>query len=99
VPEQIAILLALDEKLFDPVAIDQMIDALQALTEAAAKIPKEVSGRFDTAEKLSDEDRATVLGIAREALAPFQPKPAPDVNPKAVGKGGSKTDPPDRERS
>ena len=42
--------------------------------EAAAGISADVSARFDTAEKLSDEDRKAVIEIARQALAPFQPK-------------------------
>ena len=75
VPGQIAILLALTADLFDPVPIDQMTDAEHAVHEAAANIPAEVCARFDTAEKLSDEDRATIVQIARNALARFQPKP------------------------
>ncbi|HLO21766.1 MAG TPA: hypothetical protein VK192_14920 [Sphingomicrobium sp.] len=35
----------------------------------------EVCARFDTAEKLSDEERATITQIAGNALARFQPKP------------------------
>ena len=69
VPAQITILLALTSKLFDPVPIDQMKDAENAVREAAKNIPAEVCERFDTAEKLSDEDRATIIQIARTALA------------------------------
>ena len=75
VPEQIAILLALTAELFDTVPIDQMTDAEHAVQEAAANIPAEVGARFDTAETLRDEDRATIVQIARNALARFQPKP------------------------
>ena len=75
VPEQIAILLALTAELFDTVPIDQMTDAEHAVQEAAANIPAEVGARFDTAETLRDEDRATIVQIARDALARFQPKP------------------------
>jgi F-type H+-transporting ATPase subunit alpha len=75
VPAQIAILLALTEKLFDAVLIDQMKDAEQALNEAAANIPAEVCARFESADKLSDEDRKAIVDIARQALARFQPKP------------------------
>lgn len=69
VPAQITILLALTSKLFDPVPIDQMTDAESAVHEAAANIPAEVCERIETAEKLSDEDRATIIQIARNALA------------------------------
>lgn len=78
VPAQIAILLALTADLFDAIPLDQMIEAESALREAAAKIPPEVSARFETADKLSDGDRNAVVEIARQALAPFQPKTAPE---------------------
>src|ERR1017187_5899662 len=82
VPAQIAILLALTEKLFDPVPIDQMKDAEQALREAAANIPAEVCARFETADKLSDEDRKTIIDIAGQALARFQPTAESISEPK-----------------
>jgi F-type H+-transporting ATPase subunit alpha len=75
VAAQIAVLLALTTELFDDVPLDRMPDAERAVREAAADIPAEVRARFDTAEKLSDEDRATIVQIARNALARFQPKP------------------------
>jgi len=75
VAAQIAVLLALTAKLFDPVPIDQMTDAEHALHEAAAHIPAEVCTRFETAETLSDEDRDTIIEIARHSLVRFQSKP------------------------
>ena len=77
VPAQIAVLLALTAELFDRVPLDQMTDAEHAVQEAAANIPAEVCARFESADKLSDEDRKTIIEIARQALAPFQPKPKP----------------------
>jgi F-type H+/Na+-transporting ATPase subunit alpha len=86
VPAQITVLLALTAKFFDPVPLDRMTDAERAVREAAAKIPAEVCGRFETAAKLNDEDRQTILEIARQALAGFHPKQEPGVpaQPKAV---------------
>ena len=81
VPAQIAVLLALTAGLFDPVPLDQMTDAEQAVREAAANIPAEVCARFETADKLSDEDRKTIIEIARQALARFQPKPEAKPEP------------------
>ena len=72
---QIAVLLALTAKLFDDVAIAQMQEAESAVLAAVATIPAEVCDRFETAKKLSDEDRATITEICRQALVPFQPKP------------------------
>ena len=75
VPAQIAVLLALTADLFDPVALDQMPEAEHAVQKAAENIPAEVCARFESADRLSDEDRNTIIEIARQALAPFQPKP------------------------
>ncbi len=82
VPAQITVLLALTAKLFDPVPMDRMKDAGHAVHEAAAKIPAEVCARFETSDKLSDEDSKTIIEIARQALLPFQPKPVAKAEPK-----------------
>ena len=81
VPAQIAVLLALTAKLFDPVPLDQMTDAEHALCEAAANLPSDVRERLATAEKLSDDDRETIIQIARKARARFQPRPKPEPKP------------------
>jgi F-type H+-transporting ATPase subunit alpha len=80
VPAQIAVLLALTADLFDTVPLDQMPQAEAAVIEAAAKIPAEVGVRFETADKLSDEDRETITELARQALDSFQPHPAAIAN-------------------
>jgi F-type H+/Na+-transporting ATPase subunit alpha len=96
VPAQIAVLLALTANLFDPVPLDKMTVAGNAVREAAATMPKEVSARFETAAKLNDEDKKTIVEIARKALAPFQPKPEtkPEVKTetKTEPKAGIKDD-------
>jgi F-type H+/Na+-transporting ATPase subunit alpha len=81
VPAQIAILLALTADLFDVVPIDRMTDAEHNVRDAAANIPADVRARFETADKLSDEDRKTTTEIARKAIVPFLPKP--DATPQA----------------
>jgi F-type H+-transporting ATPase subunit alpha len=81
VPAQIAVLLALGANLFEQVPLEKMAEAGKAVHEAAAKIAPEVCARLETADKLSDEDRRTFVESARQALAPFQPKP------EAKGKG------------
>jgi F-type H+-transporting ATPase subunit alpha len=82
VPEQIAVLLALTAELFDPVPIDQMTEAEHAVREAAADIPAEVSERLKTVDKLSDEDRQTIIQIARKSLASFQRSPERESEPE-----------------
>jgi len=101
VPAQIAVLLALTAGLFDHVPLDQMTDAEHALREAAADIPAEVRERLDTADKLSDEDRKTIIEIARKALEEFSPDPdsksepeqETEVQPKSKTKAESKPEP------
>ncbi len=49
--------------------------AENAVQKGVAEIPPEVTARFETAAKLSDEDRKSVIELARKWLTPFQPKP------------------------
>jgi F-type H+/Na+-transporting ATPase subunit alpha len=86
VPAQIAVLLALTSKLFAPVPPERMGEAIRAVHEAAATIPEDVRGRFATADELRGEDRQAVIEIARQALAPFQPKTAAESKPDATEK-------------
>lgn len=92
VPAQIILLLALTEKLFDAVPLDQMTNAEHAVQEATAHIPAEVRTRLETADKLSDEDRNTIIEIARQALGRFQPQPESKCEHETEPKpgGGSK---------
>jgi F-type H+-transporting ATPase subunit alpha len=76
--EQIVVLLALTGGLFDPVPLEQMAAAQQAVQETASALASEVRARFESADKLSDGDRKAILDLARQALAAFQPKPAAD---------------------
>jgi len=71
--EQIAVLLALSEELFDAVPLELMTAAEEAVRIAAAEIPAEVCARFESARKLSDADRATIIQITSNALASFVP--------------------------
>jgi F-type H+-transporting ATPase subunit alpha len=89
VPAQIAVLLALTAQLFDRVALDRMVEAVHAVQEAAAALPAEVCARFESAARLSDEDRKAIVEIARRALAAFEPTPAASDKPT----------PPDEEKS
>ncbi len=71
VREQITILLALTEGLFDPVPIAQMEEAECALCAATVDIPADISARLCEASSLSDSDRNTILQIATSALRPY----------------------------
>jgi F-type H+-transporting ATPase subunit alpha len=82
VPEQIAVLLTLTAEIFDDVPLDRMTEAEQTVRKAAAEIPAEVSERLDSADKLSDEDRETIIEIARKALEEFSPEPDSKAEPE-----------------
>jgi F-type H+-transporting ATPase subunit alpha len=72
VAAQISGLLALGANLFDPVPLEEMKSAEDAVHKAAAKIPAEIVERFDTATPLSQEDREAILDLSRRALAESQ---------------------------
>jgi F-type H+-transporting ATPase subunit alpha len=75
--EQICVLLALTANLFDPVPLEKMNEAQQALQKAATQIPAELVERLTSADKLSDADRKSILDVAHQALAAFIPEPSP----------------------
>jgi F-type H+-transporting ATPase subunit alpha len=71
VPAQIAILLALNGALFDPVPLERMTAAQQAVQDAANALPDDLGERLAAADQLTDADREQVTAAARQALAPF----------------------------
>jgi len=75
VPAQIAILLALNAALFDPVPLERMTAAQQAVEAAANGLPAVLGKRLADAEALTDADREQVTETARQALAAFLPTP------------------------
>ncbi len=80
VPGQIAVLLALTAGLFDQVAMERMTDAEFAVQQAAANFPAELCSRLTTADALGDDDRTSIVRMARDALARFQPGARPDIS-------------------
>jgi F-type H+/Na+-transporting ATPase subunit alpha len=72
VVEQISVLLALTEGLFDSVQLGQMREAERAVCAASTQIAAEVRKRFVSNQKLSDADREAVLKVVRQALTPYQ---------------------------
>jgi F-type H+-transporting ATPase subunit alpha len=81
--EQIIVLLALTAGLLDPVAVDEVAKAEQALRKAMTEISADITERLSSAEKLSDADRQSILAVATHALASFQPplESKPDAAP------------------
>ena len=72
VPGQIAILLALTDRLFGSVPQRKMSDAEPALRKAANELPVELVQRLVSTEVLSDGDREAILKIASDTRALFQ---------------------------
>jgi len=91
VPEQIAVLLGLTTRAFDPVPLDRMPEAERAVRAAAAGIAPEVSARFATDAKLSEDDRKTIVNLVQHALAPFRFHAVPKAEPATGSK--AKTEP------
>ncbi len=71
VPAQIAILLALNAGLFDPVPLDQMVAAQQAVQAAADALPVDLIERLNQADRLPSLDREQVTESARQSLVTF----------------------------
>ena len=86
VAAQIAILLALNAALFDPVPLDRMTDAQRAVQDAAHALPDDVNQRLADADQLTDADRELVTAAARQALTPFlAPTPDPPASKIKLG--------------
>jgi F-type H+/Na+-transporting ATPase subunit alpha len=70
--EQVMVLLALSEGLFDTTPLEKMVDAELVLQKATASIPNEVAERLTSAKKLSDQDQQVMLDIAKKAIESFK---------------------------
>jgi F-type H+/Na+-transporting ATPase subunit alpha len=73
--EQITVLLALTDGLFDTVPLDKMREAQQVLCKASTQMAAEVRERLASNHKLDDADRDAILTVAGNALAPFRKEP------------------------
>jgi len=67
--EQIIILLALSEKLFDNVPHHNMLVAERSVRDAAAQIPRDISQKILSNTILSDADQKMIVNIAEKAIA------------------------------
>jgi F-type H+-transporting ATPase subunit alpha len=84
VPAQIAILLALNAALFDPVPLDNMAAAQKAVQEVIPELPDDVVARLEGAEVLTDADREQVTKAAAKVLKSFVAKVDAVSPPKAT---------------
>lgn len=72
VPEQIVLLVALTNGLFDDVPLVKMKEAETALRNAIGKLPAEVSVAFFSNKKLGETDLQVVLSLCTKTLLPFK---------------------------
>ena len=86
---QIAVLLALTGGLFDTIALEAMVEAEQAVRDAADRFSADLAERLVQAPTLADSDRETILALARRALAPLQADGQSE--PQAPSAGSSAT--------
>lgn len=70
-PEQIVLLTALTNGLFDAVAMEHMPGAQLAVRAVVKDLPDEVVERFTASKAAPESDRETVLEACRNALAAF----------------------------
>jgi F-type H+-transporting ATPase subunit alpha len=68
IPEQIAVLLAVNAGVFDPLAPEAVAEAEQAVRQAITQEFPEVCARLQAGQKLSEEDRQALLQVAQDAL-------------------------------
>ena len=57
--------------LFDDIALVQMPAAEKTVRDAAVDISDELIERLESAKKLNEEDKATILKLAQQALTEF----------------------------
>jgi len=74
VVDQIAVLVALQARLFDQLPLEKVPDGEAALRKAVAGLPKEFAERLNSNEKLSDGDRKKILDVSHGALDSLQAK-------------------------
>ncbi|WP_404358653.1 alternate F1F0 ATPase, F1 subunit alpha [Methylotuvimicrobium sp. KM1] len=72
VAEQIAVLLALTEGLFDTVPLDRMPEAELAVRDASRELPEALRQKLLSDESLSDSNRFAIVELAGKVLAPMQ---------------------------
>jgi F-type H+-transporting ATPase subunit alpha len=77
VPEQLVVLLALTNGLFDTVPVDKMPEAQTLLAASSLKLPDKLLKQLVSDVGLSQADHDAILASAETLLTPFQPQPDP----------------------
>ncbi len=72
VAEQITVLLAVTSHLLDTIPVDRIAEAEAAIRAAVAEELPDIAPRIRAGEKLTGQDRETLLSLSREILEPFR---------------------------
>ncbi|MEA5506096.1 alternate F1F0 ATPase, F1 subunit alpha [Halotia wernerae UHCC 0503] len=80
VAEQIAVLVAVNEGVFDDVPIERIDEAARSVRQAVTEQLPQVCDRIQVGEKLTDEDQNAVLNQAQAAKEQFQPQKEENAN-------------------
>lgn len=80
VAEQISVLLAVKDDLFDTVSLNKMNEAETALRKATEQLPEDIKDRIESDHHLSETDTSKILDLCRQTLKPFQ-KPHAEKTP------------------
>ena len=77
--EQILVLVALTAALFDSIPLAQMPAAEQAVRQAAGQLSDDMVARLASTEKLTNQDKASLLLLAKQSLERFSTTPEATV--------------------
>ena len=72
VAEQIGVLLALTNGLFDTISLENMREAEMAVIKSTANLPEEVLKSFYSSKEVDESSQESMLTAAKAALKPFQ---------------------------
>jgi len=73
ISEQIAVLLAVTEGLFDQIEVEQIPAAEEAVRKAVTTEQAAICRKIDEGELLSEEDQAAIVETAQKALEEYEP--------------------------
>ena len=79
--EQIAVLLAATQGLFDPLPLEQIATAEAAARQAARDRAPDICQRIEAGEPFRDEDREQLVAVVQAAIAPLLPERDADTTP------------------
>lgn len=71
VAEQIMVLLALTNELFDAIPLEKVPEAESLVRKSASQLPDDLLQRIDSSSALSSGDEETILSIAKNTIQPF----------------------------